>query len=45
VYPESWLRQPPEWLSPADLDLVAWDQDLGVGLKAAEGFDLTQEIH
>jgi hypothetical protein len=36
MYPESRLRQPPELLSPAKLDLVAWEHDLGVGLETAE---------
>jgi hypothetical protein len=40
--PESRLRRPPKLLSPAKLELVAWEHDLGVGLEAAECFDLVR---
>ena len=44
MYPESRLRQPPDLLSPAELELVVWEHDLGVGFEAAECFELVQEI-
>jgi len=44
MYPEFRLRQPPELPSPADLEFVAREHDLGVGFEAAECSELVRGI-